>query len=123
MADDDPQIRIAIAYAAENKAMTCTVFPLSTPTFLCARDGTGTTQYRTQGVRKSPKRARTRQSDPEFGAGRSSMSKTTPVAPHRTCGGLFRSRKRSCPWNGVAGGEAPHSPALAGLVSWQLPGG
>jgi hypothetical protein len=27
------------------------------------------------------------------------------------------------PGSGVAGGEAPHSPALAGLVSWQLPGG
>jgi hypothetical protein len=44
---------------------------------------------------KSPKRARTQYSDPEFGAGRSSMSTITPTAPHRTCGGLYFSMKRT----------------------------
>jgi hypothetical protein len=47
-----------------------------------------------QGVRKSPKRARTQHFGPS-GVARSSMSTMTPVAPQRTCGGLYRSRKRT----------------------------
>jgi hypothetical protein len=38
---------------------------------------------------KSPKRARTQYSDPEFGAGRSSTSTIVPMVPQRTCDGLY----------------------------------
>jgi hypothetical protein len=43
-----------------------------------------------QGVRKSPKRARTQHSRPSL-VGRSSTSTMTPIAPQRTCAGRYGS--------------------------------